>query len=104
MTTRDWYGWLQNREQISFYEYRGRPKRLVCTPQALFQLVQLAEFMAETAEMLLSERSAESGLELIAGDSSTIGGLEKFGFISHLLNAANSKAWSQSRDRCRMRL
>jgi hypothetical protein len=62
------------------------------TPANQFILGQLAEFMADTAEILAREISSESGLKLIAGDSSSSDGLEKFDFRSQLLNAAKTRA------------
>ena len=62
------------------------------TPANHFILGQLAGFMAETAEILAHKSSAESGLKLIAGDSSSSDGLEKFNFRSLLLNAAKTRA------------
>jgi hypothetical protein len=56
-----------------------------------FIIGELAEFMAKAAETLAQEASPESGLQLIAGDSSTSDGLEKFEFRSRLLIAAKKR-------------
>lgn len=61
------------------------------TPANHFIVGQLADFMSTTAEELARQVTSESGLSLIAGNSSIADGLEKFGFRKLLLNAAKTK-------------